>query len=529
MFVNESLGFEEAIYVQYEEGISDYWIKPLIACKEGKPIGRITNGDTVLFCCRRGEREVQLTESFVDRDFNIFPVEHFDDLQFLPLVEYHEKFAHINSIVEPIRPSVTLGKVLSEVGFKQLLITETEKESHVTFFFNGRRSKLFTGQVAKIIPSWKDFGSHPEMKSEEIGSLVVKSMDKYDFIIVNFPAGDVIGHLSDFELKISAAEEIDIALGKIYKEAIRLGKTLIITADHGLMEKGKKEDGSPSVSHTTAPVPFIVVNRQFKKQNTIADEGTLADIAPTILSFMKVEKPSEMTGSSLMERIPDSNGVVLVILDGWGEGKNEPEVNPLEAAKIPNLDFLKENFPYTQLRASEEAVGLPPGRSGNSETGHLTIGAGRVIEQDEVRLIKEMENGLENNKILKAAIRNTGSKACTHVIGVLSEASSHGNIKELLEMCRAARTNGAEKIFVHLILDGRSAPPRSAIDLLKKYWKDLAKYEIVTVVGRGYALDRSKDYIEKTKLVYDSLVYGTGKCFSLTKTGRKHEQENWDS
>jgi len=259
---------EELIRDQYEEeGITDYWIEPLISCKGGRAVGRISDGDTVLFCCRRGEREVQLTESFVEAGFKRFPVTRFNHLRFLPLIEYHEKFAHIKSIIEPVRPSVTLGRVLSEAGFKQLLITETEKESHVTFFFNGRRSRLFSGQIAEIIPSWRNFERHPEMRSSEIGSSLVKAMDKYDFIIVNFPAGDVIGHLNEMELKIKAAAEIDVALGKVYKQAIALGRTVIITADHGLMERGRNEDGTPSVSHTTAPVPFIVVNSTSDDKN----------------------------------------------------------------------------------------------------------------------------------------------------------------------------------------------------------------------------------------------------------------------
>lgn len=511
---------QEAIRRQYEvDEISDYWIRPLVACRSGSAVGRISEEDTVLFCCRRGEREIQLMESFVDEQFSIFPVTRFRSLRFVPLVEYHERFSRIKSIIEPVRPSVTLGRVLSDRGFKQLLTTETEKESHVTFFFNGRRSRLFPGQVAEIIPSWQDFSSHPEMKSAQVGTSLAKAMDRYDFILVNFPAGDVIGHLPDMQLKITAAAEIDKALGRLYKQAMALGRTLIVTADHGLMEKARNEDGSSSVSHTSSPVPFIVVNRQLNKESVIANEGSLADVAPTVLSLMGVARPEEMTGSCLLKDIPTSSGVVLVILDGWGEGERDPRVNPLEAADTPNLDFLKDSFPHTTLSASGEAVGLPKGRSGNSETGHLTIGAGTVIEQDEMRLTKEMRDGLENNEVLKDAVKNTGCKSSVHVIGVLSEASSHGNIKELLSVCQAACSNGAKNILIHLILDGRSSPPRSATELLRKYREDLGRYEVVTAVGRGFALDRSKDYTQKTKLVYDSLVYGRGDCYSGLENG----------
>jgi 2,3-bisphosphoglycerate-independent phosphoglycerate mutase len=509
------VNLREAILRQYDKGLNDYWIPPLVACDGENRPGRIQDGDTVIFCCRRGEREVQLMESFVEKRFTAFPVRDFSRLRFVPLVEYHEKFSKIEPIVPPVRPERTLGEVLSREGKKQLAVTESEKESHVTFFFNGRHSRLYPGQVAEIIPSWKDFKNHPEMKSAEIGKAVVKAMDRYDFIIINFPAGDVIGHLQEMELKVKAAEEIDKALGAIYSQATSLGRTLIVTADHGLMERGFTDEGTPSVSHTTAPVPFVVVNPRLGKDDIIRDGGSLVDVAPTVLSLMGMHKPEEMTGRSLLKRVPVSSGVVLVILDGWGEGSDDPSINPLKAASTQNLDFLKREFPFTRLKASEEYVGLPRGRSGNSETGHLTIGAGRLIEQDELRLMRVIEHRFEDNPVLERVLSGVKGEASLHLIGMLSEASSHGNINEILSISKVAKSKNVERIFSHLILDGRSAPPRSAVDLLEKYREELAKTELVTVVGRGYALDRSKDYTGKTKPVYDALVEGKGECYGI--------------
>lgn len=505
---------EEIIENQYEAGLTDYWIEPLVTCRNGKAIGRISDGDTVIFCCRRGEREVQLMESFVEKNFDKFPRVKFKNLQFVPLVEYHEKFSHIKSIITPVRPRVTLGKILSEEKLRQLAVTESEKEAHVTFFFNGRHNSLYPGQETEIIPSWKDFKSHPEMKSAEIGKAVVKSMDRYDFMIVNFPAGDVIGHLQDMTLKVEAATEIDRVLGDIYHRAVSLDRTLVITADHGLMERGFTQAGTPSISHTTALVPFIVVNPKLARVELENREGSLTDVAPTILSLMGITKPKEMTGSSLLKSVPDPSRVVLIILDGWGEGEDDPTVNPLKAAPTPNLDYFKRSYPYTKLRASETYVGLPKGRSGNSETGHLTIGAGRLIEQDELRLMKAIDNDFKENPVLEESFEKLRGGASLHLIGLLSQASSHGNIGEMLSIARLAQPKYTKKVFIHLILDGRSAPPRGAMELLKKYERDLEKFEIATVVGRGYALDRSRDYTGKTKLVYDSLVHGSGRYFS---------------
>jgi 2,3-bisphosphoglycerate-independent phosphoglycerate mutase len=509
----EKMTLGEVIRSHYANDLNDYWIPPLVSCKDGVAEGRVCDGDTVIFCCRRGEREIQLMESFVEKSFSEFETKAFNDLRFLPLVQYHKKFTSTKSIIPATMIDGTLGEAISRAGLKQLAVTESEKEAHVTFFFNGRRNSLYMGQVAQIIPSWKDFKAHPEMKSSEIGIAVERSMDRYDFVIVNFPAGDVIGHLQDMNLKIKAAEEIDRALGSIYNQAKSLGTTLIITADHGLMEKGITEEGVPSVSHTTAPVPFVVVNDRLKRNTFLEESGSLADVAPTILALLGLEKPVEMTGNSLIARPLMSSSVVLVILDGWGEGEDNPLVNPLKAAKTPVLDFLRRSYPHTTLKASEEAVGLPSGRSGNSETGHLTIGAGRVIEQDELRIERAIVTGFRNEKVLKDTIESMRESSSLHLIGLLSEASSHGNTKEMLAILDFARSKGVEKIYGHLILDGRSAPPRSALDLLEKYNEDLKKMQIVTVLGRGYALDRSRDYTGKTKLFYDALVYGRGECY----------------
>jgi len=232
----QELCFIHSIQKKYEIGLEDYWMPPIVSRNKN---GRIKEGDVVFFCCRRGEREIQLMESFVDKGFQAFPTERFERLRFIPLVEYHEQFSSIESIVSPIRPELPLGEVLSKNGFNQLAISESEKEAHVTFFFNGRHNCLFPGQSSYIIPSWKDYGSHPEMKSAEIAQSVVERMEQYRFILINFPAGDVIGHLPDISLKVKAAEEVDKGLERIVKKASELDYTVVITADHGLMERGK--------------------------------------------------------------------------------------------------------------------------------------------------------------------------------------------------------------------------------------------------------------------------------------------------
>lgn len=505
----------DLIRKRYASGDSDYWMRPLVAHCDYEPLGRISKGDSVLFMCRRGEREVQLTEAFTEKEFHAFSRDlNASDIMFVPLVEYHEKLSHIRPIIEPIRPANSLAEVLSRHGIRQMCITESEKESHVTFFFNGRRNTLFPKQRKKIIPSWKDFAEHPEMKSSQIADAVVEELDRPGFIIVNFPAGDVIGHLESWDAKISAVEAVDAALGKVYSEATLKGWTILVTADHGLMEVGRTKDGKPSVVHTQSPVPFIAVSNDILQQDLLTSNASLKNVAPAILSLMGLPVPDEMETSLIVRTRTKTDKVLLVILDGWGEGENDVFVNPIMAANTPTYDFMKTDYPWITLEASGESVGLPDGRKGNSETGHLTLGAGRFIEQDETRVQRLMNEGLERigfvNEILTKTADNRGS---LHVIGMLSEESSHGRIDETAQMTQIAAQRNLKNIFVHLILDGRSAPVRSAADMLERHSHYLAG-KIVTMIGRGYALDRGKDYLGKTKLVYEALVNGKGISFN---------------
>ncbi len=500
----------------YAAGEYDYWMKPLVASHEGRVSGRIQSGDTVLFMCRRGEREVQLTEAFVGKEFDAFQrALKPEEVVFVPLVEYHEKLSGVKPLVSPIRPAKTLGDLLSSKCVRQTLITETEKESHVTFFFNGRRNKLFPGQRKKIIRSWDDFAAHPEMKSREIAEAAIEELERSGFMLVNFPAGDVIGHLESWETKTNCIEAIDEALGRLYSAAVEKGWSLLITADHGLLEKGRTHDGRPSVTHTNSRVPFIVVDPHVGQQDFMVEEPSLAGIAPTVLEFMGLEVPPVMTGRPIVHVRSITERVLVVILDGWGEGKADPQTNPIYAADTPTYDFLRTNYPWILLDASGSAVGLPEGRNGNSETGHIIIGAGRVIEQDETRLQLLMSAGLDNHEFLLELIQRTlEDDRAFHIIGILSEGSSHGNICETAAVSRLAKEKGLTSIFVHLILDGRSAPVRGAADLLERHLDTLSG-EVVTLVGRGYALDRGGDFAGKTKLVYEALVRGESRRFDL--------------
>lgn len=518
--------FKDVLLDKYEEGLTDYWMPPLVAQNGDRPIGRIGDSDTLFLCCRRGEREIQLTEAFVDGDFPHFERGDLGNLDVVTMVQYHDKFKDIQTAFPPSIPENVLGQVLDAHGKRQTLVAESEKQTHVTYFFNGRRGALLPSQEAKIVPSRTDFAEHPEMRSPEIGDAIVEALPDSDFVLANFAAGDVIGHLLDFDVKVRCVEVIDKAVRKVLDAAASQGFTVLITADHGLIERGRNEDGSHSIAHTTAPVRFVAVHEDLKGlgADLMVEGGALCDVAPTVLEFMGLPVSAEMSGEALLKAPKAAQGkVLLLVLDGWGIGEQSKEQNPIYAATTPAIDGVLADYPHTAIEASGPYVGLPDGRAGNSETGHLTMGAGRVVEQDEVRLRRAIETGFRDNSVMRKVFARAAEEDRTvHLVGLLSEASSHGSVEEVFQVGKLARELGVGKLFLHCILDGRSAPPRGAVDLLAKHESALASLNLVTLVGRGYALDRGRDYIGKTQLVYNALVSGVGTpCWGLLEAARE--------
>jgi 2,3-bisphosphoglycerate-independent phosphoglycerate mutase len=231
---------------------------------------------------------------------------------------------------------------------------------------------------------------------------------------------------------------------------------------------------------------------------------------------MGIAQPSAMDGASLAPG-QDWGGrrrLLLLILDGWGIGSKD-NTNPIWLARAPVWDELVRRYPHAQLRASGNAVGLKPGNAGNSEAGHMNIGAGRVVLQDDARLDLAMRDGsFYTNEILCRVIDAVKQRqASLHLIGLLTEKSSHGTIDYPLALLRMARAAGLRRVYLHIIFDGRSTQPGSAPAMLEKLESQVEEIgvgQIVTGVGRGIALDRDGNY-SKTQRAYDALVFGAGK------------------
>ncbi len=503
----------------YAEGQTDYSLDPLVLCdSDNRPIGRIRDGDGIVFCCRRGEREIQLTEAFTDPTFQPFSRPDLDDLTFVILTMYHEKFKDLPIAFAPTKIDETLADCVSKAGLHQLHTSESEKFAHVTFFFNGGNNQAFDGEEDIRIPSPKGipFDQIPELSLKQVADQVITGIDKgFDLIVTNFANGDVIGHTSNNSAKVQCAEVVDNHLGRVVRCAVEHEYVTIITADHGNLEVMMNADGSPHVAHTTNQVECILVDPR-SNYSLEEGDGKLADIAPSILQIMGLPQPSAMNGHSLTISSSKLNPrkVLLIILDGWGIG-NEDDSNPIFLANTPEWDDLLNRYPHTRLFASGEAVGLQPGKAGNSEAGHLNIGAGRIVLQDDVRLDQAMKDGsfYANEVFIRLMEQTKKRNSSLHLIGLLTEKSSHGSIDYPVALLKMAKEYGLKKVYLHMILDGRSTEPGSAPLLLEKLDRivhEIGVGMIVTGIGRGIALDRDGNY-EKTKIAFDSFVFGYGK------------------
>ena len=297
----------EAIKYQYaiNPDLTDYYIDPIILFNnEGSPVALLRDGDIFIFWNFRSDRARQLTYALTQSDFDKFERIFFPDLYFVCMSVY-DKELDLPVVFPQRNVDNNLGSIISEHKLHQLRIAETEKYAHVTFFFNSQIETPYPGEDRILVPSPKtpSYEDVPEMSSYEITERLVAEIQKkfYDFIIVNYANGDLVGHSANLEAGIKAAEVVDDCVGKVVQAGLDSSYTLIITGDHGNIETMLYPDGSPNPSHGMNPVPFILISneKQLQKIDLEEDKG-LSNIAPTILELMGIEKPSDMTSSSII-------------------------------------------------------------------------------------------------------------------------------------------------------------------------------------------------------------------------------------
>ncbi|MUK89187.1 2,3-bisphosphoglycerate-independent phosphoglycerate mutase [Ornithinibacillus sp. L9] len=294
----------EVVDESYENEIYDEFVIPSVVTDEsGEPVGKVEDGDSIIFYNFRPDRAIQISRTFANEDFRDFdrgenPPK---DLDFVMLTNFSES---VDGYVayEPVNLDNTIGEVLAQNNMKQLRIAETEKYPHVTFFMSGGREKEFPGEKRVLIDSPKvaTYDLKPEMSAYEVTDALLTELDsgEHNAIILNFANPDMVGHSGMLQPTIDAIEAVDECLGKIVDKIIELGGTAIITADHGNSDEVITPEGNPMTAHTTNPVPVIVT----KDGIELRDGGILADLSPTLLDLLGVEQPKEMTGKSLIQK-----------------------------------------------------------------------------------------------------------------------------------------------------------------------------------------------------------------------------------
>ncbi len=290
-----------AVEDSYAANITDEFIKPTVIVNENQqPLGSIRNGDAVLCFNFRTDRCREITQVLTQADFPDFDMFKLD-LHYTTMTEYDKSFKGVHVVFETDNLVNTLGEVLEQNGKKQIRIAETEKYPHVSFFFSGGREKPFEGETRIMIPSPKvaTYDLKPEMSAFEVTAALLPEIEqeKPDFICLNFANADMVGHTGIFEAAVKAVETVDKCVAQVVTTGLAHGYTIFLTADHGNSDYMINEDGTPNTAHTLNPVPFFIIDKDWK--GTIK-AGKLGDLAPTILTMMELPVPAEMTGDILI-------------------------------------------------------------------------------------------------------------------------------------------------------------------------------------------------------------------------------------
>jgi len=293
-----------AVSRSYEEGKTDEFIDPVVIRQDDRPVGPISEGDSVLFFNFRADRARQLTRALTQEDFDRFPRPERLGLTFVCMTSYDETFSLPVAFPAHARTNL-LADVFASRGTRNLRIAETEKYAHVTYFFNGGVEKVFPGESRILVPSPSvpTYDLQPEMSAYEVAERAVAEVDsgRHDALILNFANGDMVGHTGILSAAIRAIEAVDENLRRVVESVWEVGGVTLVTADHGNAEQMIDPDtGGPHTAHTTNSVPLILADPQGKGM-TLRSDRALEDIAPTILMMLGIAAPSEMTGEDVRQ------------------------------------------------------------------------------------------------------------------------------------------------------------------------------------------------------------------------------------
>ena len=307
---------EDAAKASYENGVTDEFILPTNLTKDGKPVALIGKNDSIICFNFRPDRARQISRMFSQETFPFVDSKTGAPLGFerktgflaptyVGFAVYDSSFEGVGVAFPPDEITNTLPQYIASLGLKQLHIAETEKYAHVTFFFNAKLEPPVEGETRIVIPSPKvaTYDLQPEMSAYLVCDKVLEELDKgeYDVVILNFANCDMVGHTGVMEAAVKAVHTVDECVKKVTDKILAMGGSALVTADHGNADQMLADDGvMPFTQHTTFPVPVILVSNELKDKQ-LREDGVLADLAPTLLDMMGIEKPVEMTGSSLIK------------------------------------------------------------------------------------------------------------------------------------------------------------------------------------------------------------------------------------
>jgi 2,3-bisphosphoglycerate-independent phosphoglycerate mutase len=294
----------QAIQKSYDHGETDEFVLPTgIASDNGLDDNILKDGDGVLFFNFRADRAREITAALTQEAFEFFERKHRPNLAGYVCMTQYDSHLDLPVAFPPIQLKQILGQVLSQAGYRQLRIAETEKYAHVTYFFNGGEELAYDNEDRKLIPSPREvetYDQKPEMSAFQVSQDVLEALSSevFDVIVLNFANLDMVGHTGIMDAAIKAVETVDSCVKEVIEKLLSMGGFALITADHGNAELMCDENGKPHTAHTTLPVPFVLVKNDI--HTTLRSDGVIGDIAPTLLQLMGVNQPEEMTGKSLL-------------------------------------------------------------------------------------------------------------------------------------------------------------------------------------------------------------------------------------
>jgi 2,3-bisphosphoglycerate-independent phosphoglycerate mutase len=529
-----NITLSQAVREAYRAGQEDESLEPIVAASpRGRPAGRLRAGDGVVFYDVRGEREVELSRSLTAGRFSHFPRGRHPRVHLTTMISYDRALDAEVAFPPEEKLVNTLTEVVVRSGRRVAKVAESEKAVHVGYFLNGKNEDAFAGESRFIVPSPSGVASYaltPGMSAPRVVEEVKALLNgrAFGLIIANLANVDVVGHIEDEKAALQAVETVDAALGQVI-DACRAGRaSLVVTSDHGTVEEWLYPDGTVNTGHTRNPVPFIFADFSGRfRAAAVCGDGELADVAPSALFLLGIDTPAQMTGQSLLSgpRPPADAGapVVLLILDGWGL-RDDERGNLIRRARTPNFDRLWSEYPHAALKSSGESVGMPPGTVGNSEAGHLHLGAGRRVLSDRLRIDRSIGDGsfFENPALTTAMDRTKTTGRALHLLGIVSHYSSHGTIDHLFALLEMARRKGLERVFIHALIGRRGERPESGaiyVDKVITRAREIGCGELVTVIGRFWALDREDNW-DRVAKCYRALVLGEGTLVGKGQAGR---------